>query len=473
MTDVSSISNQVRVRFAPSPTGFLHIGGARTALFNWLFARANGGKFLLRIEDTDRERSEARYTEDIMESLRWLGFDWDEEPVFQSARFEKYAAIAQELVKKGLAYPCDCTPEQLDAVRKECEKHKQPFRYPGTCKSKKSVAEKHVLRMVTPSEGETGFNDLIRGPIAFPNKDVDDWVILRSDKSPTYNFCVVIDDHDMKMTHVLRGDDHINNTPKQILLYQALGYPVPQFAHLPMIMGTDRSKLSKRHGAASTLEYRKMGYLPDAMINFLVRLGWSHGDQEIFMVEELKKMFNVAQIGKSSAIFNPEKLNWTSGHFMRSTSPKSLREYVQKYFGEELAYCKDVPQEQLEGGIAIVQGKVKNILEMIDQMKCLFGEDPSYQTEAMKPEDRERMLKLLNSVHPVVKDSDFSKADLEARVRQQAESMGEKLTPLAQALRFAVTGGKISPGLFDMLEIQGKATVIRRMEKAIGALSAA
>lgn len=471
MSDQINPSTPVRVRFAPSPTGFLHVGGARTALFNWLFARAHNGKFLLRIEDTDRERSESRFTDDILEAHRWLGFLWDEEPVFQSARFDRYRAIAEELRQKGLAYPCECTPEELDAYRKRCEQEKRPFRYPGTCKNKKSVAGKAVLRMVTPNEGETGFEDMIRGPIAFPNKDIDDWVILRTDGSPTYNFSVVIDDHDQGITHVLRGDDHINNTPKQILLYQALGYPVPRFAHLPMILGADRSKLSKRHGAASTLEYRKMGYLPEALINFLVRLGWSHGDQEIFTVEELKKYFSVGAIGKANAIFNTDKLNWISGHFMRSESPKRFREYLAQYFAAETAFCASVETARLEAGIGIVQGKVKNILEMIDQLKCLFGEDPTYDVAALKPEDRQKMGGFLKACLPQLKESDFTKADLEARVRQQAEALGEKLTPLAQAIRFAVTGGKISPGLFEMLELQGKTTVTQRVERAIAQLS--
>lgn len=470
MSQSSQRSDNVRVRFAPSPTGFLHVGGARTALFNWLYARANGGKFLLRIEDTDRERSESRFTDDILESLRWLGFDWDEEPVFQSHRFDRYAGVAKELVAKGLAYPCDCTPEALDKIRKQCEVEKRPFRYPGICREKKSVTGKAVLRMKNPQEGETGFDDLIREHIAFPNKDIDDWVIMRADGSPTYNFSVVIDDSDQRITHVLRGDDHINNTPKQILLYRALGLKVPEFAHLPMILGSDRSKLSKRHGAASTLEYRKMGYLPLAMVNFLVRLGWSHGDQEIFTIEELQKFFNIRSIGKANAIFNPEKLNWLSGQFMRDTKPSYFREYLNQYFAEELKFCANVPPARMESGIAIIQGKVKNIPEMIDQLKCLFGEDPKHDASALKSEEMTKILGLLKATIPALEGSDFTKADLEARVRKQAETLGEKLTPLAQAVRFGVTGGKISPGLFEMLEIQGKDTVLRRLRAAVAAL---
>ncbi len=470
MNDKSISFDAVRVRFAPSPTGFLHIGGARTALFNWLYARSQKGKFLLRIEDTDPERSEARYTEDILESLRWLGFDYDEPPVYQSNRFEHYRTVAQELINKGLAYPCDCTTAELDAVREKCQKEKRPFRYPGTCRSKKEVKTPHVVRARVTSEGETKFTDLIRGEIAFQNKDIDDWVILRADKSPTYNFCVVIDDHDQKISHILRGDDHINNTPKQILLYQALGYAVPNFAHLPMILGTDRTKLSKRHGAASTLEYRKMGYLPEAIINFLVRLGWSHGDQEFFEIDELQRVFSLDHIGKANAIFNPEKLNWVSGHFMREIAAAKLKDYAKKYFAPELAFTDGVSPERLEKGIAIIQGKVKVIPEMIEQLHCLFGQDPVYDAAALKPEDKTKYRELLTALEPLIATSTFEKSDLESKVRALAEKLGQKLGPLAHALRYAVTGGKISPGLFEMLEIQGKETVTRRIALALKAL---
>lgn len=463
----------VRVRFAPSPTGFLHIGGARTALFNWLFARSRGGKFLLRIEDTDRERSESRFTDDILESMRWLGFEWDEPPVFQSERFDRYTEVARKLQELGLAYPCDCSPAALDAVRAQCEKEKRPFRYPGTCREKKAISGPHVLRVRVPNQGETAFTDEIRGPISFQNRDIDDWVIVRADGSPTYNFSVVIDDHDQRMTHILRGDDHINNTPKQILLYQALGWKPPAFAHLPMIMGPDRAKLSKRHGAASTLEYRKMGYLPETIINFLVRMGWSHGDQEFFTIEELHRFFALDHIGKANAMFNPDKLNWISGHFMRETPASTLRAYSKKYFSEELAFTNGVPDSQLDAGIAIVQGKTKTIPEMIEQLHCLFGEDPSYDLASLKFEERGVTRNYLSALKPLLESSAFTHTELEAKVRTEADRQGVKLAPLAKALRFAVTGGKISPGLFEMLEVQGKPVVLRRVEKALAALSQA
>lgn len=463
-------TTQTRVRFAPSPTGFLHVGGARTALFNWLFARATGGKFLLRIEDTDRQRSEERFTADIMASLKWLGFEWDEPPVYQSQRFEKYHEIANAMVAKKQAYRCNCTAEQLEALRKQCEKEKKPFRYPGICRNKTDVLGTFVLRIANPREGETAFTDLIRGPISFQNRDMDDWVIVRADGAPTYNFTVVVDDFEQKITHVLRGDDHINNTPKQILLYQALGYPVPNFAHLPMILGTDKAKLSKRHGAASTLEYKTMGYLPITMVNFLVRLGWSHGDQEVFTIEELFKYFSLEKIGKAPAVFNPEKLNWLSGVLLRDTSKEQLYAYIKGNFPEKLEFANGIADNRLEQSVGIIQGKVKNVMELIDQMHVLFGTDPTYDASRLKPEDAKKYPGILKALLPVLGQSDFTKADLEAKVRAEAEKMGEKLTPLAQAMRFAMTGGAVSPGLFEMLEVQGKEIVLRRLENAVKSL---
>lgn len=462
----------VRVRFAPSPTGFLHIGGARTALFNWLYAKSQGGTFLLRIEDTDRERSEDKYVADIMESLRWLGLNWDEEPVYQHKRFPRYQAVADELVAKGQAYRCNCTPAELDAIRAQCEKEKRPFRYPGTCRNKNLPKGGAVTRVRVQQEGETTFKDLIRGEITFQNKDMDDWVILRSDGSPTYNFCVVIDDADQKMTHILRGDDHINNTPKQIQLYKMLGLAVPNFAHLPMILGADKTKLSKRHGAASTLEYRTQGYLPDALINFLVRLGWSHGDEEIISVERLKQVFSLEKIGKANAIFNPDKLNWVSGHYFTSTPAKDLVAYLNKYFAEAIAYSKSIEPARFEHGVAIVQAKVKTIPELLDQLDCLFGADPDFKNLPATPEEKKAMADAIRLVEPLIKEGEFKASAMEQRVKEMVAARGEKLAPYAKALRFAVTGGRHSPGLFDMLEVQGKPTVIRRVERVLSLLGA-
>lgn len=464
------MSQTTRVRFAPSPTGFLHIGGARTALFNWLFAKATGGKFLLRIEDTDTERSEARFTEDILGSLKWMGIEYDEPLVHQSARFDLYKETAEDLIAKNLAYRCDCSPAQLDAIRAKCTAEKRPFRYPGLCRDKKLTTPGTVVRIRVPSAGETSFTDVIRGPITFRHSELDDWVILRGNGSPTYNFCVVIDDHAMAITHVLRGEDHINNTPKQILLYQTLGFEVPKFAHLPMILGADRSKLSKRHGAASTLEYRAMGFLPIALINFLVRLGWSHGDQEIFTIEELKKVFNIEHIGKANAVFSLEKLTWMGGKMMEIVPASELYDYLYQYFQPSLGFLEGLPRPTVEAGIGIIQGKVKNVLDLVEQLGCLFGPDPAFDLTTLKAGEAPTMRALLVDAIPHLEASDFTKEDLEPRLRALAAEKGIKLIPIAQAVRFGVTGGKVSPGLFEMLALQGKERVLRRVKAALLAL---
>lgn len=463
-------SSHIRVRFAPSPTGYLHIGGARTALFNWLFARANQGKFLLRIEDTDRERSEQKFTDDILESLTWLGLTWDEPPVYQSTRMDRYQEIANQLFSNGQAYRCDCSSAALDAERQRCRKEKRPFRYPGTCRDKSRVNEPFVLRVKVPTSGETGFQDLIRGDITFQNKDLDDWIIVRPDGSPTYNYSVVVDDHDQGLTHILRGDDHINNTPKQINLYKMLGFEPPHFAHLPMILGPDRTKLSKRHDARSTLEYRDMGYLPEALNNFLARLGWSHGDQEIFSMEELQQHFSLDHIGKANAIFTTQKLDWLNGHYMREAAASTIACYLRKYFAGQIDFANGIEPVRFEKGVAIIQGKVKTLLELIEQLRCLFGDDPSYETASLKPDTKQQMAEVLVAMEPLLCDCDFTVADLEKRVRQEAERLGLKFGPMANAIRFAVTGGKVSPGLFEMLEVQGKERVLRRIAKALAGL---
>ncbi|MBY0370927.1 glutamate--tRNA ligase, partial [bacterium] len=336
--------------------------------------------------------------------------------------------------------------------------------------NKKLTRTDTVVRVVVPKEGETGFDDQIRGPITIRNADMDDWVILRPNGVPTYNFSVVIDDHDMGITHVLRGEDHINNTPKQILLYKTLGYDVPLFAHLPMILGQDRSKLSKRHGAASTLEYRGMGFLPIALINFLVRLGWSHGDQEIFTIAELHKFFSLNHIGKANAVFSLDKLNWIGGKMMEITPAPELFDYLQSYFKASLGFLESLPRTTVEQGITIIQSKVKNVNDLIEQLGCLFGADPAHDLTALKAGEAPTVRDLLVGALPELSASTFTKEDLEARLRALATAKGIKLTPVAQAVRFGVTGGKVSPGLFDMLVLQGKERVLRRVNRAVEVL---
>ncbi|HEY2989652.1 MAG TPA: glutamate--tRNA ligase, partial [Candidatus Binatia bacterium] len=313
----------IRTRFAPSPTGYLHIGGARTALFNYLFARHHGGQFILRIEDTDRERSTPEAIEAIVEALTWLRLDWDEGPFFQTQRYALYKEKIQELLAAGKAYPCTCAAEVLEAKRQAALKEKRKPMYDGTCRPEEGKipalpqGKPYVIRFRSPQTGTTVVEDLVKGPVVFDNRELDDLIIARSDGSPTYNFCVVVDDIDMRISHIIRGDDHLANTPRQILLYQALGRTPPQFAHVPLILGLDKARLSKRHGATSVTAYRDMGYFPEAVANYLVRLGWSHGDQEIFSRAELIEKFSLDAVGKSAGVFNPEKLLWVNFHYLK------------------------------------------------------------------------------------------------------------------------------------------------------------
>ena len=327
----------VRVRFAPSPTGHLHIGGARTALFNWLYARHNEGTFILRIEDTDRTRSTEDYIQSIIEGMEWLNLDWDEGPYRQTDRIDIYRTYTEKLMRDGKAYYCYCLPEELEQRRKEALAQGKPPKYDGRCKTVKEppADRKPVVRFNMPQEGETSVNDSIRGKIVFENAQLDDLIIMRSNGTPTYNFTVVVDDVDMKITHVIRGDDHLNNTPKQIHIYRALGYDVPFFAHLPMILGSDKTRLSKRHGATSVITYKEDGYLSDALVNYLVRLGWSYGDQEIFSRDELIQHFTFESVGKSSAVFNHDKLLWLNSQYIMGASSERLAELVTPILLEE------------------------------------------------------------------------------------------------------------------------------------------
>ena len=316
----------IRVRFAPSPTGFLHIGGARTALFNFLFARSQEGTFVLRIEDTDTVRSTQESVDEILKAMEWLGLNWDEGPYYQSERFNLYKEKVQQLLDEGKAYRCYCTSEELDKKREQAMAEGRKPKYDGTCRERMDHPGNtpFVIRFRAPDNGTTSFNDLIKGTISVNNEELDDVIIQRTDGTPTYNFVVVVDDADMGITHVIRGDDHINNTPRQILLYEALGYQVPCFAHVPMILGSDKTRLSKRHGATSVMAYRDMGYLPEAMVNYLVRLGWSFGDEEIFSLADLIEKFSLSNVGKSAGVFNPEKLLWLNSHYIKRSDPNAL-----------------------------------------------------------------------------------------------------------------------------------------------------
>ena len=368
---------QVRTRFAPSPTGYLHIGGARTALFNYLFARHYGGKFILRIEDTDRERSTPEAIQAILDAMKWLELDYDEGPFYQTERYSLYKDKIKELLANSKAYPCTCTPAELDAKRQLAQKEKRKPAYDGTCRPPEGVIpslptdKSYVVRFRSPAEGSTVVRDLIKGDVVFDNRELDDLIIARSDGTPTYNFCVVVDDIDMEITHIIRGDDHLSNTPRQIQLYQALGHELPQFAHVPLILGTDKARLSKRHGATSVTAYRDMGYFPEAVVNYLVRLAWAYGDQEIFSREELIEKFTLENVGKSAGVFNPEKFLWVNFHYLKSRPLAQLADEIVPYIQ---AKGYPVPQDKkwLEKMLATLQERAKTLTELVEYGALLF-----------------------------------------------------------------------------------------------------
>ncbi|MBE0425239.1 MAG: glutamate--tRNA ligase [Nitrospirae bacterium] len=464
--------NSVRVRFAPSPTGHLHIGGARTALFNWLFARHNDGTFLLRIEDTDRSRSTAEHINSIIEGMEWLKMDWDEGPYRQTDRFDIYRSYADKLMKEGKAYYCYCSPEELEQRRKEAISQGKTPKYDGRCRDlKEPIPDRNPsIRFWMPQEGEVTVNDLIKGKVIFDNANLDDLIIVRSDGTPTYNFTVVVDDVDMNITHVIRGDDHLNNTPKQIHIYNAIGYEVPFFAHLPMILGSDKTRLSKRHGATSVLAYKEMGYLPDALVNYLVRLGWSHGDQEIFTREELIQYFSCENVGKSSAVFNPEKLLWLNSQYIISSRPEDLAELVMPFLIKEgiMLEGRTIDKEWLSKAISTLKERSKTLVELANSLKYYIADDIEYDPKAKEKFLNEKNLPNMIELKKLLeKLDDFIATDIEKVFISFVEESNIKLGNIAQPVRVAVTGRTESPGIFDVLEVVGKEKTLKRLEKAI------
>lgn len=457
----------VRTRFAPSPTGYLHIGGARTALFNLLFARHNGGKFVLRIEDTDVARSTKESIQAILDGMNWLGLNWDEGPCFQSQRFDIYKKHAYELLEKRLVYRCYCTPEELEERRQAAMKEGRTPKYDSRCRERTDSPDlPFALRFKVPA-GATSFNDLIKGVISFDNSTIEDLIILRSDGTPTYNFCVVVDDATMDITHVIRGDDHINNTPKQMLLYDALGHNLPEFAHLPMILGADKTRLSKRHGATSVMAYKDMGYLPHALVNYLARLGWSFGDQEIFSFKELVEKFTLESVGKSSGVFNPEKLLWLNQHYIKETPVEELSELLAPFL-EELG-AKAAGDPRLPNIVKTLRERARTLKEMAEHALFYFKEKIEYEEKAaqkfMVPENLEIFKALTEKLKAI---PDFIEPDIEAAFNALLEEKGLKLGKVAQPVRVALTGGTVSPGIYEMIAAMGKDRVISRLEEAIG-----
>ena len=463
---------KIRVRFAPSPTGHLHLGGARTALFNYLFARHNKGTFILRIEDTDRTRSTEEYIEAIIEGMKWLDLDWDEGPYRQIDRFSIYKDYADKLLREGKAYYCYCSPEELEKRRQEALVQGRTPKYDGRCKLLKEPIPDRVpaIRFMMPQEGETVVNDLIRGMVVFENAQLDDLIIMRSDGTPTYNFTVVVDDVDMGITHVIRGDDHLNNTPKQLHIYKAFGYGIPAFAHLPMILGHDKARLSKRHGATSVTSYKDMGYLSDAFVNYLARLGWAHGDQEIFTRDELIKYFSLEDVGKSAAVFNPEKLLWLNSQYIMKTPTEKLIEMVMPFLVKEKIIQKDqtLDKEWLSKAIETLKERAKTLVELAHSLRFYIAEDIEYEEKAKTKFLNEKNLPYLLDVKDAVKGIDnFVAPEIEKVFVSLVEKHKTKLGNIAQPVRVAITGKTESPGIFEVLEIVGKGKTLKRLEKAI------
>ena len=464
---------QVRTRFAPSPTGYLHIGGARTALFNFLFARHHGGKFILRIEDTDRERSTPEAIQAILDAMNWLELDYDEGPFYQTERFSRYKDKVNELLAKGKAYPCICTPGELDAKRQLAQKEKRKPSYDGTCRPTEGVIvplptdKPYTVRFRSPREGSTLVKDLIKGDVTFDNRELDDLIISRSDGTPTYNFCVVVDDIEMAITHIIRGDDHLSNTPRQIQLYEALGHELPQFAHVPLILGTDKARLSKRHGATSVMAYRDMGYFPEAVVNYLVRLAWSHGDQEIFSRAELIEKFSLENVGRSAGVFNPEKFLWVNFQYLKSKPLSKLADDIVPFIR---AKGYPVPHDKawLEKMIGTLQERARTLTELVDGAHYYLADEINFDAKTAEKFLIPDVAGPLQSLsEKLTQLTDFNESAIESAFTRTLEEHGLTMGTLAQPVRVALTGGTVSPGIHDVIAVLGKERTLRRLRKAL------
>lgn len=471
----------VRTRFAPSPTGFLHIGSVRTALYCWLYARKMKGTFILRIEDTDRKRSTPESVNAILEGMAWLNLDYDEGPIYQTQRFDRYREVIQQLLIEGKAYRCYCSKERLEKMREEQMAKKEKPRYDGFCRNRTDhpsqqvegglsqqvgggVSASYVVRFKNPMDGKVEFEDLVRGKLSFANAELDDLIIARTDGTPTYNFTVVVDDLDMRITHVIRGDDHINNTPRQINILRALGAALPLYAHIPMILGADGKRLSKRHGAVSVLQYREEGYLPEALINYLARLGWSHGDQEIFSVEELINYFDISNINRAAAAFNPEKLLWLNQYYIKNSDPAHV--------AKELAWQMNRLGINTNAGPALVEiikaqsERTKTLLEMAERSR-FFYEEVSYE-QPLKTHFNLELAPALKVVMTRLSNlSGWKKQDIHEIIVKSAADFSLKLGKLAQPIRIALTGGTASPPIDTTIELLGRERTLKRLETAI------
>ena len=468
----------IRTRFAPSPTGYLHVGGARTALFNYLFARHNGGKFILRIEDTDRERSTPEAIKAILDAMNWLALDSDEGPFYQTERYPLYKEKIQQLLADGKAYPCICSPQELDAKREQAQKEKRKPMYDGTCRPAEGLIpslptdKPYTVRFRSPRDGLTIVEDVVKGQVVFDNRELDDLIIARSDGTPTYNFCVVVDDIEMGITHIIRGDDHLANTPRQILLYNALSQIPPQFAHVPLILGIDKARLSKRHGATSVMAYRDMGYFPEAVLNYLVRLGWSHGDQEIFSRDELIEKFSLESVGKSAGVFNPEKFLWVNSHYLKERPLSKLADDVIPYI---VARGYPVPQDKswLERMVKTLRERSKTLVELVDSARFFFTDDipidEKAATKFLTPEVRTPIARLIEKLTAL---DNFTETNIEQAFSAVLEELGLSMGKLAQPVRVALTGSTVSPGIHEVIAVLGKERTLQRLKSALQRLQA-
>ncbi|CAN1565054.1 GlnS Glutamyl- and glutaminyl-tRNA synthetases [Rhabdaerophilaceae bacterium] len=477
------MSNPIVTRFAPSPTGFLHIGGARTALFNWLLARRHGGKMLLRIEDTDRVRSTPEAIEAIIDGMSWLGLRWDDEIVYQFARADRHREIAEQMLKIGAAYKCYATPAELDAMREQAKADGKPMRYDGRWRDRSAADQaaaeaaglKYVIRLKAPLTGQTVVQDLVQGTVTWENENLDDLVLLRSDGTPTYMHAVVVDDHDMGVTHIIRGDDHLTNAARQTQIYQAMRWRVPIMAHIPLIHGADGAKLSKRHGALGVDAYRALGYLPEALRNYLVRLGWAHGDQEIFSTEEMAAVFDLKNVGRSPARFDFTKLESINGHYMRKAADADLLAATMHVLphidgGQDMiAALDDRLKAQWLAAMPGLKERAKTLVELIEGSSFLFAKRPI----ALDDKARDILAKdgkaILARLIPRLESAPvWEAAALEEVVRTEAEASGIKLGALAQPLRAALTGRSTSPGIFDVLVVMGREECLGRLKDQAG-----
>lgn len=469
---------EIRTRFAPSPTGSLHVGGARTALFNWLFAKKQGGKFLLRIEDTDVARSSQENIQQIIDDLQWLGLNWDEEIVFQSQRIPIYQQLAQRLVETGQAYYCFCTPQELEAKRK-----KGMYLYDATCR-KLSAAEvkarlkenrPHAIRLKAPAgdasgaKGEINWVDAVHGEIRISRDEIDDFILLRSDGSPTYQLAVVVDDHEMNISHVIRGDDHIPNTPKQILLYQAFDWQIPTFGHVPLILGPDNKRLSKRHGATALGEFREKGYLPQALLNYLSLLGWSPGDDsEIMSAAEINEKFSLKGISKKAAVFDQAKLQWMNGHYIRETSDKELASLVQQYLpGSGLP--QNFPEDYLTDVVRLMKPRAKLLTDFVESARYFYEDPHKYDAKGVNKYLKHADIwdHISEFAERLAHSTDYHETAIEALLRSLAEEKAISAAKIIHPIRLALTGATASPGLFEMMVVLGKETVLRRLKHLI------